>query len=76
MPDKAHALAIRTSALLFAAGPFLAEAVAKTTMEKIAFAPQLTLDDFVQILNGRESGSWVLLWMIAQLLLSKSPILQ
>ncbi|EYB81515.1 hypothetical protein Y032_0381g359 [Ancylostoma ceylanicum] len=47
MLDKAHVLAIRMNALLFAAGSSLAEAVAKTTRENIAFAPQLTLVDFV-----------------------------
>ncbi|EYB83161.1 hypothetical protein Y032_0341g3001 [Ancylostoma ceylanicum] len=47
MLDETHVLAIGMSALLFAAGFFLAQAVAKTARENIAFAPQLTLVDFV-----------------------------
>ncbi|EYC05691.1 hypothetical protein Y032_0080g1314 [Ancylostoma ceylanicum] len=61
------------NAHLFATGSFLATPVAKTTRKNIAIAPQLTLVILFRILNRRESGSLVSLWMIAQLLLSKSP---
>ncbi|EYC21106.1 hypothetical protein Y032_0020g225 [Ancylostoma ceylanicum] len=62
MHDKAHVFAIRMNAHLFATWSFLAEAVAKTTKENIAFAPQLTLVDFVADLEQKriwEFGSSV-----------------